>query len=379
MMRSTVVRQELAVGAFICAAVVVIGAAAYVKTRERGLIGGTSFRFSAPHGSGLQPGAPVLMQGIQVGEVSDIQLTPESRVLVTCQVAPRFADSLRADAVATIVEPPLLGSTKVEVSPGTTAAPVAADQELTGGIQGSLTARLDTLQGRVDEVVAKVDDFVAQASSTLESVDRVVARVDKGEGLVGRLMTDEQLAKDVTDAAARLSRVAQQIDEGEGLVSLAVRDAGLAKNVLASAEGVAAIVSRADAGEGTLGRLLRDESIADEATGLMRDARGALQRLDELNVQTQRSLVKVETLLETANKAVGDVEGLMANANRVSGELADTLHRVNQGQGTVAAFLNDDAVYRETRSLLKELRESVEDLREQAPINSFIGVVFSAF
>lgn len=380
MMRSTVVRQELAVGAFICAAAVVVGLAAYVKTRERGLIGGTSFRFSAPHGSGLQPGAPVLMQGIQVGEVSDIQLTPESHVLVTCQVAPRFADSVRADAVATIVEPPLLGSTKVEVTPGKLTSPtVMADQELAGGIQGSLTARLDQLQGRVDEVVAKVDGFVTQASTTLESVDRVVAQVDGGKGLVARLMTDEQLAKDVADTAARLSRVAEQIDEGEGLVSLAVRDAGLAKNVLASAEGVAAIVSRADAGEGTLGRLLRDEAIADEATGLMRDARGALQRLDELNVQTQRSLEKVQTLLETANKAVGDVEGLLANADRVSGELADTLHRVNQGQGTVAAFLNDDAVYRETRSLLKELRESVEDLREQAPINSFIGVVFSAF
>ena len=31
------------------------------------------------------------------------------------------------------------------------------------------------------------------------------------------------------------------------------------------------------------------------------------------------------------------------------------------------------------KGILKELRESVEDLREQAPINSFIGVVFSAF
>jgi len=33
----------------------------------------------------------------------------------------------------------------------------------------------------------------------------------------------------------------------------------------------------------------------------------------------------------------------------------------------------------EARGLLKELRETVQDLREQAPINSFIGVVFSAF
>jgi phospholipid/cholesterol/gamma-HCH transport system substrate-binding protein len=53
--------------------------------------------------------------------------------------------------------------------------------------------------------------------------------------------------------------------------------------------------------------------------------------------------------------------------------------KVNKGQGTLSKFVNDDAIFRETKALLKEVRESVEDLREQAPINSFIGVVFSAF
>ena len=48
----------------------------------------------------------------------------------------------------------------------------------------------------------------------------------------------------------------------------------------------------------------------------------------------------------------------------------------------IYAQVIDDAAGRTlatASSLDKELRESVEDLREQAPINSFIGVVFSAF
>lgn len=371
MMRSTIVRQEIAVGAFLIGAAVLIGVGGYLKTRERGLIGSASFRFSAPHGSGLQPGAPVTMQGIQVGEVSDIQLGADHRVLVTCQVAPRFAEHLTADAVATIVEPPLLGSTKVELAPGSAKTPVAADLELKGDTRGSITAqlsdvqkRLDTVVDRVDGVVKNVDAFVTQANQTLSSVDRVVARIDQGEGLLGQLVTDAQLAADVRSGVGSLSRLAEAVDPD------AVRGA---------VSGVAAVVSRIDRGEGLVGKLLGDEALAKDAAGLVTDARGALQRLDELNLQTQKSLQKVEALLDTANTAVGDVQGLVANAERVSGELADTLHRVNQGQGTVAAFLNDDAVYRETRSLLKELRESVEDLREQAPINSFIGVVFSAF
>ncbi|MBX3465691.1 MAG: MCE family protein [Planctomycetes bacterium] len=379
MMRSTVVRQELAVGAFLCAAVGLVLVGGYMKTRERGLIGGASFRFAAKNGAGLQAGAPVLMQGIQVGEVSDIQLTADNEVLVTCQVAPRFARSVRQDAVATIVEPPLLGSTKVELAPGKSEARLADKQQVAAGAQGSITTQLSELQGRVDGVVERVERFVTQATTTLETVDRVVARVDRGEGLAGRLLTDGQLAEDAAAAVARLSRVAGELDEGQGLVGMALRDPKLADDVRAAAEGTAAIVRRAEQGEGTLGRLLRDEALADEATGLLRDARGALARLDELNLKTQESLAKVTALLDTANTSVGDLQGLLKNAERVSGELADTLHRVNQGQGTIAAFLNDDAVYRETRSLLKELRESVEDLREQAPINSFLGVVFAAF
>lgn len=379
MIRSTVVRQELAVGAFLCAAAVLVGVAGFMKTRERGLIGGAAFRFTADSGSGLQPGAPVLMQGIQVGEVADIQLTPENRVMVTCQLTPRFAKSVRQDAVARIVEPPLLGSTKVEVTPGQQEDPITSGQELKGAHQESITSQLSELQGRVDEVVDKVDSFVTQANTTMGAIDRVIARVDKGEGLLGRLLTDQQLADDAGLIASRLARVTRQIDEGEGVVGMALRDAGLAGDLRSAASTIASIASRADAGEGTLGKLLRDDALAEETTALLRDARGALARLDELNVKTQESLTKVTTLLDTANETVGDLEGLMKNADRVSAELADTLHRVNQGQGTIAAFLNDDAVYRETRSLLKELRESVEDLREQAPINSFIGVVFSAF
>ena len=56
---------------------------------------------------------------------------------------------------------------------------------------------------------------------------------------------------------------------------------------------------------------------------------------------------------------------------RIEAESVKALQEKYQG--------SDDAIFKETRALLKELRESVEDLREQAPINSFIGVVFSAF
>ena len=93
--------------------------------------------FVVDHGQGLQAGAPVLVQGIEVGEVGEVRLTAENRVLVTCQITSQFRDHIRQDAVAYVVPPPLLGGTKVEIDPGEAAEPVAPGQELAVSTKGS--------------------------------------------------------------------------------------------------------------------------------------------------------------------------------------------------------------------------------------------------
>lgn len=373
MMRSTIARHEVAVGSFLVVAVVVMALGAVLKTRERGLIGSRTFSVVVDHGSGLQAGAPVLVRGIQVGEVSDIQLTDDDRVRVTCQVAPRYAGRIRADATATVVEPALLGSTKVELVPGSGEPLKSSGQEVTAGRkEGSLAEQIKTLQGRVDGVVGQVERFVESANRTLDGVQRVVTGIDQGQGLAARLVHDEALANDVQAALSRARAVVEAIDRGDGLLGLAVRDPAMAGDVKATVASVRSISEAIDRGQGTLGKLLVDPTLADETAGLLKDVRGAVARLDELNVEARR-------LLEVSTKTVSGVEGMLGNVDRLTGELADTVHRVNTGEGTIAALLNDPLLYKETKSLMKELRESVEDLREQAPINSFLGVVFSAF
>lgn len=372
MMRSTVIRHELAVGTFIVLALVGAGLLAVLRTRERGLIGARSFSVVVDHGSGLVAGAPVLVRGIQVGEVSDIQLTDDDRVRVTCEVAPRFAGRIRADAKATVVEPTLLGSTKVELVPGSGEQLTPGQDVAAGAKQGSLGEQLKEIQGRVDGVVSQVEGFMGNANRTLDGIQRVVSRIDKGEGLAGRLITDPALADDLTAAMKAGRNVVDAIDRGDGLLGAAVKDPQLSADVKATVASVQSITASIDRGDGTLGKLLVDPTLADETAGLMKDVRGAVARLDELNVEARR-------LLEASTKTVASVEGILGNADRLAGELADTVHRVNHGEGTIAALLNDPLLYKETKSLMKELRESVEDLREQAPINSFLGVVFSAF
>jgi len=53
--------------------------------------------------------------------------------------------------------------------------------------------------------------------------------------------------------------------------------------------------------------------------------------------------------------------------------------KINNGNGTIGKLVNDDSLHKETGNLIKELRDTVEDSREQAPVTSFIRAALSAF
>ena len=378
-MRSTIVKHELMVGSFIAVCALLAAGAVMKRTREKGLLDTQKVTFVVEDGSGLQTGSPVVMRGIQVGQIGDVKLTDDNQVEVRCDIAPRFAKHITTDAVAKLVEPPLIGNTKVEIDPGVSTAEVGRNQRLKTKKEGNFLSRIEGIEQRVEGVIAKIDSLVTVATRTISTIDRVATKIDKGKGMVGSLINDAQIAKDAKAAIKELRDVARSVREGEGALALAINDKGFANDLRSTVKDVRSITKDVQAGKGTVGKLFKDSKLLDESTDLVKDVRRSLAKLNELNEQAKHSVAKVQKLLDTTTGAVKKVEGLVGSADKVTAEMADTLRRINQGKGTVAALLNDPAIYLETKSLIKELRESVEDLREQAPINSFLGVVFSAF
>ena len=53
--------------------------------------------------------------------------------------------------------------------------------------------------------------------------------------------------------------------------------------------------------------------------------------------------------------------------------------KVNKGEGTIGKLVNKDTLHEDTGNLIKELRDTVEDTREQAPVTSFIRAALTAF
>ncbi len=74
-----------------------------------------------------------------------------------------------------------------------------------------------------------------------------------------------------------------------------------------------------------------------------------------------------------------DVRATIENVREIT-------RKINEGQGTLGLLVNDDELHRNANTLVtdaqtvvRELRESLEDTREQAPVNSFVRAALTSF
>ena len=58
--------------------------------------------------------------------------------------------------------------------------------------------------------------------------------------------------------------------------------------------------------------------------------------------------------------------------------ISEFSEKINKGQGTIAKLVNEDTLHTDTDNMIKELRDTIEDSREQAPVTSFIRAALLA-
>lgn len=77
-------------------------------------------------------------------------------------------------------------------------------------------------------------------------------------------------------------------------------------------------------------------------------------------------------LAELVSENKDDIRMTVKNVRRFS-------ESMNSREGTLGKLLHDDELHESTSRLIMELRETVEDAREQAPVTSFLRAATTAF
>ena len=150
---------------------------------------------------GLQKGNNILFSGVKVGTVKKLKLVSQSLVEVEMRIEKQSEDFIRKDSKAKIGSDGLIGNKIVVIYGGTRAVPaVKAGDTLQTEAPINSAAMMTTLQESNKNLSAITGDFKV-----------VSRRLADGEGTVGKLLTDDSMARQLAAMTATLQMASTNI------------------------------------------------------------------------------------------------------------------------------------------------------------------------
>jgi phospholipid/cholesterol/gamma-HCH transport system substrate-binding protein len=134
----------------------------------------------------------------------------------------------------------------------------------------------------------------------------------------------------------------------------------------AAAADMRAIIGRVNAGQGTLGKLVSED--------------------DTLYSDLSAGIASLRTITARLEEGRGTLGKLLAEDDAVYDDVAATVKslravadRLEKGEGLLGRLMQDDTLYTEIEETVREVRASIDDMRETSPVVLFTSVFFGAF
>jgi phospholipid/cholesterol/gamma-HCH transport system substrate-binding protein len=183
--------------------------------------------------TGLGKGTITRYNGIEVGRITDLAFDPSdpSRVIVTLQVQPNL--NIREDSVASIDSQGLTGGTFVEISGGTTKAPllVAREGQRYPVIRTTQSSFAQLAQS-APEVVAKLNVAASRINDLLNdnnrrAISHVLSNLDETTQVIARRSADiDATIANANKAMANLTEATSNLQPTLSHVDLTVQKYG---------------------------------------------------------------------------------------------------------------------------------------------------------
>ncbi len=317
-------RSELWVGVFVVIGILLLGFMTLkIERFEIGKKAGYLLHIYFDTVAGLDRDAPVRVAGVHVGSVERVELD-QGKAKVTFRIPHHMV--LYRDSKAYLKSEGFLGEKYIEIVPGTPssgkveeggmieqgASPADVEQFLTNmsairdDVKEIVKPLSEVLKAvdtkKVEKVIQNIDKFSGQlpgiateSKETLQKVKGAFARIEdigekvkKGEGTLGKLISDEAIYQDarvavekVKEAAETLKNVSEKIEKGEGTLGKLIQDESLYQEAKETLQTVKGIAEKVEKGEGTLGKLVNDDALAKETEKTLKKVQKAAEGVQE--------------------------------------------------------------------------------------------------
>ncbi len=247
--------------------------------------------------NGLVAGAPVWMAGVEVGNVKSLKfvnIDSLKQVELVCRIKKSVWHMLTVDTKVQLGTIGVLGDKYVEILPGTFGLAVIEE--------------MDELQvmdaGDVASMFKAGEKALSETGSVISHFDSLLARVNRGEGTLGKVATDEKLYANMTLLMSSLTELTNRLHVNQEIIT---------KSIEKTANSVSSLSDKVDKNQGTIGLLFNDPKLYD-------------------------------------------------NLNQTSLKLDSMLYKINNSEGTLGMMVNDSAIYVETVFLLNRMNNLITDM-----------------
>lgn len=265
------------------------------------------------HVDGLNVSKPVLVNGFQIGRVSDMKLQPSGKTLVEFKINKDY--SIPENSVASLISTDLLGSKAIEFELGNSTINAQSKDTLRSNVERSLAETVQPVQKKAENIIAKMD-------SLLTSVNMIL---------------NPSFQKNIDRSFRSIANTLETIE-------------GTTKKVdgLVGTEG------------GRVGKIIANfESISGNLRNNNERITRIVSNFDRMSDQVAKS--NIQQTLSNANKAVGDLQ--------------IAIDKINNGKGSLSLLLNDDKMYNNLNDASSNLDKLIIDLRENP--KRYVSIDFS--
>jgi phospholipid/cholesterol/gamma-HCH transport system substrate-binding protein len=293
---------------------------------------------------GLRKGAPVRLNGVDIGNVTNILIVPDkdkqqTPVEVVMKVSTKYSYAIHRDSVTSLETAGVLGETFLDIDSLQALGPLARDG--------------DTLQTQVhpdfNQVVRASQGTLENMDALLKRADRILAFAESGKGSLGKLIYDPTLYNRFSSTIAEFQQIVQQVGSGEGSLGRLISRNDAYEKFIATLDKMNAVIDDLQQGKGTAGKFLKDPSLYNNAN------------------DTIANMKKVSEDINAGKGAIGKLtkdEELAKKLDTTISKLSQLTTELEAGQGTAGRLIKDETLYNNANEMLVETRNLLKSIRE---------------
>jgi phospholipid/cholesterol/gamma-HCH transport system substrate-binding protein len=352
--------SELRVGLFVLVGLLILAVGIFYVTGA-GFFG-PKYRIKTylPEVSGLSTGAPVRLDGVEIGNVDQIRLVPREpgkapermhNIEVGMRIDRKYQNDVLTDSAASLVTEGLLGNRYVTITRGYTGVPLKEGQAVPG-----------TEEKAIKEVVERSADVLSNLQALSDNIKDLVQGVQRGRGTLGKLLTDEQVYNHLNSLLVKGDQLVSNVQAGQGTIGKLFMSDDTSVKADKALDQINTILADLRAQKGTMGKLLYDPTLYDQAKEALTNGNAVLG-----DIRAGKG---------TLGKLATD-ETLFNKLRDTSSNLSEATAKLNQNSNTAGKLFSDPQLYDNLTGVTGDMRKLIGDFRTNP--KKFLHIKLSLF